>query len=482
MNNLSYLLAGFLLMASSQFVLAHTSSPFEPPEERLGVYVVNSGPGLDTGCTFRSGGPLLIDLPVPTVVNPNELNADGTLRNPQKLIERGVVGAQAVLSMPVWDVDSHVPVPPPYQPELNRVYFNGVFKHIQSGENNRWTDDSIVVPIEEVRFGQNNQIRIDIDTGNTLELWCTAVDWVAITFDLAAPVVLAHGINAQADTWDEGSAPGVLQALEESGVLYERFSVTANGRSAGNAAELEPQIRAFLQNIKADKVHVIAHSKGGLDTQELQRRELEFEILSLSTLSTPHLGSVAADMSIVQKAEADRKRNSGEDPNGFASDYIDSWTFGQGPQLPGLRDLTTYRATEAINLGLRGNIDNTFTIGANADANNDNELTRDESAGLFPGVAHYAARRAWRVMRDFSATPVLSIQEEPCVFCWGGSRTVLIYETILAAEPQDNDIVVTTSSANPFYGTALGNSLHNHSTVKNEGNLVLILEQIIPLR
>ncbi|MBV7296920.1 alpha/beta hydrolase [Enterovibrio sp. NIFS-20-8] len=462
--------------------LANTSSPFNPPEEELGVYVVNSGSGLDTGCTFRSGGPLIISLEVPAIVNPNAIGSDGYLKDAPALVSNGVLGAQAVMRFPVYDIDSGANVSG-IQPEVDKISFNGTFKKNLSGVNNQWTDDAIIIPIEEVKFGQTNEIRIDIDTANTSESWCMAVDWVSLEFDVSAPYVLAHGINADASSWDAGSAPGVLETLDNTGVLYTRFSVTANGRSAGNAAQLEQNIQAFLDSIKSKKVHVIAHSKGGLDTQELKARAPSFEILSLSTLSTPHLGSVAADLSIIQKAEVDNRVNQGNDPNGFAATYINSWTFGQGPQLPGLRDLTTGRASEAISLNLRGNIGKTFTIGANADANGNNDLESSESAGLFPGVAHYAAERAWRVMRDFSSAPILQTQTTPCFFCLGGEKTTLIYQTIVAATPQDNDIVVTTNSANPTsYGTSLGNSLHNHSTVKNAVNVDQFLQKTIPLR
>ena len=480
------LVALFALLLSAG-APAQTSSPFPPPEENLGTYVLNSGPGLDTGCTFRRGSPLIIRIPVPAVVNHKEINADGTLKDPGKLVGNNLISAQATIRFPVFDIDSSASSPS-FAPEVDRVTFNGRFKKVLAGVNNTWTDDSIVVPIEELKFKSSNspsavnELRIDIDTANVgrCECWCMAVDWVAIQFEAAAPYVLAHGISADASTWDEGSARGVLRALDDKGVLFDRFSVTADGRSAGNAGELRGHIQGFLDTIKSKKVHVIAHSKGGLDTQELQAGGPPFKILSLSTLSTPHLGAVAADLSIIQKTSADDKVNAGADPNGFARDFIDTWTFGQGPQLPGLNDLTTYRATAAIAGGLRGNIRPTFTFGANADRNGNNALENNESDGLFPGAAHYAARRAWLVMRDFASAIIVSTTTVPGRL-WG-TRTVLTYRTVLAAAPQQNDIVVTLASANPAYGTPSGNSLDNHSTVKNAAHINTILNLTIPIR
>ena len=234
-KKIAILFFGFLIacVGLSQELKAQTSSPFPPPEEKLGVYVINSGPGLDTGCTFRGDGPLVIQLFVPAIVNPNQLNPDGTLKNDSNVVNNGVLGTQgmqktkAILRFPVYDIDSGANMSPPYRPEKDNISFNGQFLKVLSGINNQWTDDSIVIPIEEVKFGANNEIRVDIDTENSAELWCMAVDWVSIEFDVAAPYVLAHGIAAEKDTWNEENSPGVLQTLDDSGVLYTMFTVPA---------------------------------------------------------------------------------------------------------------------------------------------------------------------------------------------------------------------------------------------------------------
>jgi hypothetical protein len=373
--------------------LAQNSSPFPPPPEKLGTYVASEGAGLDTGCTYRGGGPLRINIPVPVVVNAQELNADGTLKDPQKLIANRVLSAQAKIRFPVYDIDDKENTNGEFAPEVDQLSFNGRAKKTLEGFNDTWTDDTIVVPIEEIKFGKDNELRVDIDTANVdLEYWCMAVDWVAIGFDITPT---------------------------------------------------------------------------------------DFEIVSLSTLSTPHLGSVAADLALIQKQSANDKINNGNDPNGFASAYIDTWTFGQGPQLPGLADLTTYAATAALSTGLRNNVARTFTVGADADLNHDNTLTSNESTPLFPSVAHYAAERAWLVLRDFNSAPMdLTIIPGQL---WG-TRTVLTYTTNVAPARQANDIVVTLRSANPGYGTPLDNSMANHSTVKTGANVNAILDATIPIK
>jgi len=469
-------LACAILLATPAW--AQTSSPFPPPEQKLGVYVVNGGAGLDTGCTYRGDGPLIIKLPIPKVVNDNRIDADGKLINAAKLIQDGVISAQVVLRFPVYDIDDKASTNG-FAPEIDRLSFNGQVKRTLSGFNNTWTDDSLIVPIEELRFGKDNTLQIDIDTGNagSGEYWCMSVDWLSAEFEVAAPYVLAHGISADQSTWDEGSAPGVTTALDQRGVRYTRFSLGAgasgNGRVATNARELRTEVQDWLDEQKADRVHVIAHSKGGLDTQGLQALSPKFKLLSLSTLSTPHRGSVAADLSLIQKSSYDDLVAAGDDPNGFASNYLDTWTFGQGPQLPGLRDLATYASLA------RGNIANTFTIGASADADGNNALSNAEIAPLFPAVAAYAARRAWLVLRDFSSA-TMSFTTVPGTF-WG-TRTVLTYTAVLANAAQPNDIVVSHASANPGYGTPMGNVLANHSSVKSGANVNLLLDKTIPIK
>lgn len=471
------LLLGFCAVSAQ----ANTSSPFQPPDEGLGKYVINQGAGLDTGCTFSSGSPLIISLFVPAVVNDERIDPDGKLIDAADLVNKGTIGAQAALRFPVFDIDSNANING-LQPEVDKISWNGKEVKTLSGVNNVWTDDSLIVPIEDVKFGTDNEFRVDIDVANPGDNWCMSVDWVAIEFDVALPYVLAHGINADSSTWDPANSPGVLDTFRDYGLKVDRFSVTSNGRSAGNARQLQTNIQSYLDQLKAEKVHLFAHSKGGLDSQMLKAIAPGFEIASLSTLSTPHLGSVAADLSIIQKRNADNLVNSGADPAGHAATYVGTWTFGQGPQLPGLQDLATATSSSAVAARLRGNINPTFSIGAFADANRDGTLSGAEINPLFPSAAHYAARRAWRVMRDFASASIVSVVNTPCTFCLSGTKSTLTYNTVLAAAPRPNDIVVTTQSANPGYATSLGNTGDNHTSVKNAANAERLILRTIGIR
>jgi len=455
--------------------VAQTTSPFQPPDEKLGVYVSNSGPGLDTGCTFRSGGPLLINIDVPIVVGETQINADGTLVDANTLVNRGIIGRKAIISFPVFDIDSSAAVRPPDSPEVDVVSFNGVTKDTLTGSNGQWTNDSIEVDISELKFGMPNELRIDIDTQNSDELWCMAVDWVSMQFDVALPYVLAHGINTTGpDTWE----PDITRQLDDFGVRYTFFTVGRNGSAAANATQLNTNIKSFLDDIKADKVHIIAHSKGGLDSQALKALGPEFTIRSLSTLSTPHLGSVVADINIIQLMNADRLVNVGQDPNGFISSLLSvtPWAgrFSNVPERPGLDDLTTQAAATALLNRQRNNISPTFAYGGNADTNGDGTLQSSERPFVRADIP-------WNVMRNFTQARVVRTFTQPG-FLGFGTRTVIEFRAAVASAPLRNDVVVTANSARPSYVTDLGVVLENHSTIVDFSYVEEFLNRTLPLR
>ncbi len=463
-------------------------------------YVVNSGSGLDTGCTYRGGGPLVIQLNVPATMNDKELNSDGTLKDPGKLIGNKVIGATAKLSLPIYDIDDKANASP-YAPELDKIYFNGEYIKTLSGTNNTWVNDSFNVDIGKVKFNTPNEIRINIDTANSQEVWCMSADWVAIEFDASYPFVLAHGISADASTWDSTVSPGVLATMDQSGVLYTRFSTPdPDGSVAANSGFLKGQIQNFLDTVKADKVNIIAHSKGGLDSQAVAKLSPPaFEVLSLSTLSTPHRGSVVADMQLLQRQAADIYTNTGQDPNGFAQQYVSrglagfASRWGAGPQPPGLEYLTTQAAASALLAGLRGNVPDTFTIGADAGPDCTRQPTDAEIAPMVDsapfGTQTYAnntMRLAYQAICDFSSAIDLGTTSQFVYSASGNSMymiTTLTYSTSTAATQQPNDIVVGINSANPGWGTPLGNNADtNHSEVKNSANIQQFLDRTIKLR
>jgi pimeloyl-ACP methyl ester carboxylesterase len=344
------------------------------------------------------------------------------------------------------------------------------------------------IPIGELKFsggtsgGDSNELRIDIDVGNAgngIEAWCTSVDWVAVKLDVAAPYVLAHGINADASTWDEKDAPGVISYLNDLGVAWNRFSVPANGSVIGNAGLLGSQINTWLKTMRSDRVHIIAHSKGGLDSQAMVANTQDFKVLSLSTLSTPHYGSVVSDITSleIQKIQQNINsiQNNSPDPNGYVNsllnDTYQAYYVHKSPLPPGLWNLKTDAAMPAIMRMERGNIWQTFSIGASADLNGNHKMEGFETVGIVGGsIGAWYLNDSYQVLLNYSRASLVIIKNGRLEFF-----------TAPAPELQENDIFVAETSANPSWATPLGNVMANHSTIKSGANVHKLIDNTISL-
>jgi triacylglycerol lipase len=120
---------------------------------------------------------------------------------------------------------------------------------------------------------------------------------------LAAPIVLVHGLCGF-DRIVAGRRtvkdyfPGIRSYLEASGnvVLVPRVSPTAS--VATRAGELKAYL---LSHLGRRPVHLIAHSMGGLDARYMiSRLGMEQQVLSLTTIGTPHRGTTFADFGVAR--------------------------------------------------------------------------------------------------------------------------------------------------------------------------------------
>jgi triacylglycerol lipase len=119
-----------------------------------------------------------------------------------------------------------------------------------------------------------------------------------ITPRLKAPILLVHGLlgydRIQIAGWKVADYfPGIPEALAAAGnrVLVARLSPT------GGVAQRAAQLKAFLdREAPGEPVHILAHSMGGLDARYMTSRlDMAGRVLSLTTIGTPHRGSVFAD-------------------------------------------------------------------------------------------------------------------------------------------------------------------------------------------
>lgn len=133
-------------------------------------------------------------------------------------------------------------------------------------------------------------------------LYYLAVSWSACgrTFFIAMdcktrfPIFLVHGMGFRDGVpgyW--GRIPGYLR---KGGAVVGFGGQDANASIEDNAKMLMVNLDKFLADTGAEKVNVIAHSKGGMEMRLLiSGMGYADRIASLTTISTPHGGSAAMD-------------------------------------------------------------------------------------------------------------------------------------------------------------------------------------------
>lgn len=110
------------------------------------------------------------------------------------------------------------------------------------------------------------------------------------------PIVLVHGVGFRDfhyfNYW--GRIP---RELARNGARVYYGHQEAWGCVEDNARILQEKISQIKRETGCGKVNIIAHSKGGLDSRYLiSRLDMEGDVASLTTISTPHRGSGLVDV------------------------------------------------------------------------------------------------------------------------------------------------------------------------------------------
>lgn len=83
--------------------------------------------------------------------------------------------------------------------------------------------------------------------------------------------------------------------MQEQGFCVYTADTDGLGTVENNAEQLKKQINKILQDENAEKINIIAHSKGGLDSIfMIENLDMVDKVASLTTLCTPHKGSQIA--------------------------------------------------------------------------------------------------------------------------------------------------------------------------------------------
>ena len=109
------------------------------------------------------------------------------------------------------------------------------------------------------------------------------------------PIILVHGIVLK-DVKFFKAFGRIENVLKAEGHSVYTSTTDGFGSIETNAAQLKEQILEILDKEKADKVNLIAHSKGGLDSRYMiDCLGMSEHVASLTFLCTPHKGSVIAE-------------------------------------------------------------------------------------------------------------------------------------------------------------------------------------------
>lgn len=243
------------------------SSPFVCPEANDTCFIVDCGDDLDTQCLYRRDGPIDFSIYISRYVAPV---IHGYLQGPDDLVNNGVVSKFAILKMPILDVDIKCDNPGGCECEYDAIYFNGHFVDYCHGENAAWVLNEIKIPIKyvkfpDLRFGEpaRNVVRIDIDTRNKDQCWCTAIDWAALSFGAARPVILVHGFVGSSIVWADTWRPGLLSLP----IHHEAINVGKTDAIERNSRKIGIAVERMRDDCGVDQINVVGHSKGAIDAR-----------------------------------------------------------------------------------------------------------------------------------------------------------------------------------------------------------------------
>ena len=108
------------------------------------------------------------------------------------------------------------------------------------------------------------------------------------------PIILVHGI-ALREMKIIRAFGKIEYTLKEAGYDVYTAGTDGFGTIESNAEQLKEIILGVLESTGAEKVNIIAHSKGGLDSKYMiTKLDMADQVASLTTLCTPHRGSAIA--------------------------------------------------------------------------------------------------------------------------------------------------------------------------------------------
>ncbi|KAA3660644.1 MAG: alpha/beta fold hydrolase [Calditrichaeota bacterium] len=97
---------------------------------------------------------------------------------------------------------------------------------------------------------------------------------------------------------------GIASHLKKHGYIVYHSRVSWAADVETRSKDLANEVKRILEETGKEKVHIIGHSMGGLDARYMIVNEnMAEKVFSLTTIGTPHLGSVIADFVIDNGAD-----------------------------------------------------------------------------------------------------------------------------------------------------------------------------------
>lgn len=109
------------------------------------------------------------------------------------------------------------------------------------------------------------------------------------------PVMLMHGMGLMGTIGRRGMLDPVALYLRLHGCMAFAPNVAPYHHTETRALAWKNHLLRILDETKSDKIHLIAHSLGGLDARFLvSKLEMAPHVAQITTIATPHLGSYLA--------------------------------------------------------------------------------------------------------------------------------------------------------------------------------------------
>lgn len=314
----------------------------------------------------------------------------------------------------------------------------------------------------------------------------TAADGGAVGIRTASPVVLVHGNGSDSGFWlRHGFAPVLIDAklnVEGCSAPTCRRPIDLKTRPLEvNAETLETDISQILRMYGADSFHIVAHSKGGLDSRGmLPALSSTLQLVSMTTLGTPHDGSLLADL--IQARRGEIVRASSFAYRGFPS--FAPLLVELTPTDLGKPSLTTFSARDfARNVFTLPDADY-YQVAGDADRNGTGTIDLateiqalrvdapklDRLASVSPSLAIRSVDLVYRVLRNVASVSVDLVRDTTP----GGKGALVAVISATAGPARPNDTLVTVASAlgsGSISARSAGSSTYDGAAGRNHSNV-----------